>query len=261
MKIEGFGLTDIGKKRKLNEDSFGFFPENGLYVVADGMGGHAGGEIASRLAVDSVEEFIKLSANRDDITWPFEIDESKSKDENRLNVAIRLANSRIFQEALINKKLNGMGTTIVAALFSVRQAHDVAESNLYISHVGDSRAYLIKNDNIKQLTDDHSVVYEQMRLGVLSKEDAKTHSLRNVLTKALGTEPDIKIDMRAEKAEAGNIYLFCTDGLTNMLADEEIQNIVKDNSNNTENACRELLSAANKNGGIDNITVIILKIV
>jgi protein phosphatase len=253
MKIEGFGLTDLGKKRKLNEDSLGLFPENGLYVVADGMGGHAGGEIASRLAVDSVEEFIKLSANRDDITWPFEIDESKSKDENRLNVAIRLANSRIFQEALINKKLNGMGTTIVTALF--------AESHLYIGHVGDSRAYLIKNDEIKQLTDDHSVVYEQMRLGVLSKEDAKTHSLRNVLTKALGTEPDIRVDMRAEKAEAGNIYLFCTDGLTNMLTDEEMHNIVKNEGNNIENACRELIAAANRNGGIDNITVIILKIV
>jgi len=252
-KIEGFGFTDIGKKRKINEDSFGFFPENGLYVVADGMGGHAGGEVASRLAVESVEDFIKLSANRDDITWPFEIDESKSKDENRLNVAIQLANSRIFHEALINKNLNGMGTTIVAAIF--------AESHLYIGHVGDSRAYLIKNDEIRQLTDDHSIVYEQMRLGILSKEDAKTHSLRNVLTRALGTEPNIKIDTRAEKAEAGNTYLFCTDGLTNMLNDEEIKNIVSNNSNNAENACRELIAAANRNGGIDNITVIILKIV
>lgn len=253
MKIEGFGLTDIGRKRKLNEDSFGFFPENGFYVVADGMGGHAGGEIASKLAVDSVEEFIKLSADRDDITWPFEIDEAKPKDENRLNVAIRLANSRIFQEALANKKLNGMGTTIVAALF--------AEAHLYIGHVGDSRAYLIKNDEIKQLTDDHSVVYEQMRLGILSKEDAKSHSLRNVLTKALGTEPDIRVDMRAERIDPGDIYLLCTDGLTNMLTDEEMQNIVKNNSNNTENACRELIAAANNNGGIDNITVIILKVV
>lgn len=253
MKIEGFGLTDIGKKRKINEDSFGFFPENGLYVVADGMGGHAGGEVASRLAVENVGEFIKYSANRDDITWPFEIDESMSKDENRLNAAIQLANSRIFHEALINKNLNGMGTTIVAALFS--------EPHLYIGHVGDSRAYLIKNDEMRQLTDDHSIVYEQMRLGILSKEDAKTHSLRNVLTKALGTESNIKVDTKAEKAEAGNIYLFCTDGLTNMLTDEEIKNIVKNNSSNTENACKELISAANKTGGIDNITVIILKVV
>ena len=111
-------------------------------------------------------------------------------------------------------------------------------NRISIGHVGDSRAYLIKNDEIRQLTDDHSVVYEQMRLGVLSKEDAKTHSLRNVLTKALGTEPDIRADMRTEKPEAGNIYLFCTDGLTNMLTDEEMHNIVKNESNNIENACR-----------------------
>ncbi|MBI3354072.1 MAG: Stp1/IreP family PP2C-type Ser/Thr phosphatase [Nitrospirae bacterium] len=252
MIIESFGLSDIGKKRKINEDSFGLFQDTGLFVVADGMGGHAGGEIASKLAVESVSEFIAFSNGKEDITWPFEIDEARSKDENRLEVAIRLANSRILKEGLRDRRLYGMGTTIVAALF--------AEPYLYIGHVGDSRAYLIRDGAIRQITEDHSLVYEQVKHGLLSIEEAKNHSMKNVLTKALGTESDLRVEIIAVKAEAGDAYLLCTDGLTNMVTDEESLRIVKGNINDMGAVSRELVDTANRNGGIDNITVILLKI-
>lgn len=253
MIIKSFGLSDIGKKRKINEDSLGLFPNIGLFVVADGMGGHAAGEIASRLAVESVKEFIAFSNGKEDITWPFEIDDTKSRDENRLEAAIRLANSRIFLEGLNERSQYGMGTTVVGSLF--------VDPYLYIGHVGDSRVYLIKDNEIRQLTEDHSLVYEQVKHGIISAEEAKNHSMKNVLTRALGTEANLRVEIRAEKAEAGNIYLLCTDGLTNMVSDGEILDIIKNNVSNIEDACKELVETANRNGGIDNITVALLKVI
>jgi serine/threonine protein phosphatase PrpC len=251
MKILYEALTDVGRKRKGNEDSLYVNPEQNLFVVADGMGGHAAGEIASRVAVDSINEFVCLTSGDEEITWPFGLDETISYDGNRLKTAIRYANRKVLEATKERADYEGMATTIVAVLV------DGQEANL--AHVGDSRVYLLRDGEISQLTADHSWVNEQVLSGVISADQARSHPLRNVVTRALGGKPDLQVDMTVHKLLPGDHLLLCSDGLTTMLHDDDIARIVKDAGGDVKKAARELVDAANAKGGEDNITVLLLR--
>lgn len=250
MRLEYSARTDTGRKRKGNEDSFIINDEEGLFVVADGMGGHAAGEVASRLAVESIEEFVRMTGSDREITWPFEIDDSMPLDANRLKIALRLANRKVIKFPEERHEYQGMATTVVSMLFS--------DSTIYIGHVGDSRAYRVRDGQITQLTNDHSWVNEQVVSGVLTSNQARNHPLRNVVTRAVGSRWDLQVDLLTEDAKDGDLYLLCSDGLSTMLDDDEILQILKAAST-AEAACERLIERANEAGGEDNITAIVIR--
>ena len=251
MKITHLALTDVGKKRKGNEDSLFVNPDQNLFVVADGMGGHAAGEVASRVAVDAINEFVLLTSGDDEITWPFGLDESISYDGNRLKTAIRFANRKVLEATRERTEYEGMATTVAAVLVDGTSAN--------IGHVGDSRVYRVRDGRIEQLTSDHSWVNEQIESGVISAEQARSHPLRNVVTRALGGKPDLQVDMQVHRLEPGDVLLLCSDGLTTMITDEDIARLVAEAGADLEKAARALVAAANARGGEDNITVLLLR--
>src|SRR4051812_20425695 len=215
------------------------------------MGGHAAGEVASKVAVDSINEFVCLTGGDEEITWPFGLDENISYDGNRLKTAIRYANRKGLEATKEKSEYEGMATTVAAVLV------DGDSGN--IGHVGDSRVYLVRDGQIKQLTSDHSWVNEQIQSGVISPDQARTHPLRNVVTRALGGKPDLQVDMQLHKMLAGDILLICSDGLTTMLPDEDILQVMEDNAGDIEKGGQALIDAANARGGEDNITVLLIK--
>jgi serine/threonine protein phosphatase PrpC len=231
---ERAGLSDPGRRRRRNEDSFVVEPP--LFVVADGMGGAQAGEVASRLAASAFREF-------------HEADDLDAAE--RVTAIVQEANRRIYDRAAEDRSVSGMGTTVTAAL--------VEEGGITIGHVGDSRAYRIRDAELEQLTDDHSLVADLVRGGRLSPEEADTHPQRSVITRALGTDPSVDVDTTAVNAEPGDVFLLCSDGLTSMVADEEILRIVSDSAS-LDDAAAELVKAANRSGGEDNITVVLFRV-
>lgn len=240
MKIKDIGYkTDIGKIREHNEDYLIVDKTISLFIIGDGMGGRQGGEVASEVGVKTICSFIRDSvrANNDNIP-------------SIIHQAFHVANRIIYTKAFQEPDLNGMGTTIVLAL-----CHN---DKIYIAHVGDSRAYLIQNEKIKQLTQDHSITGELLKAGKITEEEANKHHLRNFLTKALGTKEIVKPDIISISLQEGDLILLCTDGLTDMLKNKEIKDIIL-NSNNPQKTCEKLIFTANKNGGKDNTTIILIK--
>ena len=252
MKLAFKGVTDVGRKREANEDCFAVVPEDHLFVVADGMGGHAAGEVASRLAVSAIADFIASTRNDSEIIWPFEYDTSMSPAGNRLKTAIRLANQRILDTISHKKELEGMGTTLVGAILT--------GSRLCVAHVGDSRAYLIRDGAITQITSDHSWVNEQVKLGFLTRNDANRHPFRNVVTRALGSKDDVVVDLAEQELQGGDFVLLCSDGLNTMLDDDTIVRTILENGQDVDKAARGLVTRANDNGGEDNVTVVVVKV-
>lgn len=250
MKLNFFGATDVGRRRKNNEDYFGIFESDHLFVVADGMGGHAAGEIASSTAVQAVAEFVALTSKETDITWPWGVDPNLSLVANRLKTAVRFGNQKVLDLSLTQSDYEGMATTIVGVLFEEATAH--------IAHVGDSRLYLINGAGIRQITTDHSWVLEQVSLGVLTPEQARAHPLRNVVTRAIGAAPELNVDVTAHDMEVGDILLLCSDGLSGMLLDADLEKIVRENAD-PKTAAAVLVAEANARGGEDNITVLLVK--
>ena len=251
MKISYQALTDVGRKRKGNEDSLFVNAEQNLFVVADGMGGHAAGEVASKIAVDAINEFICLTGGDEEITWPFGLDENISYDGNRLKTAIRFANKKVLDATREKSEYEGMATTVAAVLV------DDAVANL--GHVGDSRVYLFRDGAVSQLTSDHSWVNEQLLSGVISADQARSHPLRNVVTRALGGKADLQVEMQVHKIQPGDVLLLCSDGLTTMLADDEMAKLLQQAGDDLLKAAKSLVAAANGRGGEDNITVLLLK--
>jgi PPM family protein phosphatase len=251
MKISYQAVTDVGRKRKGNEDSLFVNPEQKLYVVADGMGGHAAGEIASRVAVESINEFVCLTSGDEDITWPFGLDQSISFDGNRLRSAIQYANRKVLEATRERKEYTGMATTVVAVLVDGQDAN--------LAHVGDSRVYLVRGGEIRQLTNDHSWVNEQIESGAISADQARSHPLRNVVTRALGGKPELAVDLQTHRAEAQDVLLLCSDGLTTMLPDAEIVRVFREGGPDIEKVARALVDEANQKGGEDNITVLLVR--
>jgi protein phosphatase len=249
--IEAHGLTDPGRKRKSNEDSMGLDPALDLAVVADGMGGHQSGEVASQLAVESLREFV-LRAHRDrDLTWPFGLDPKRPFEANCLITAVKVANLAIFRAAAGRPELAGMGTTIVAIL--------ARKGRLHYASVGDSRAYLLHGKTLRQLTRDDSWLEAAVSQQLIDAADAESHPFRHVLTKAVGLQEDIDFDVGEEPIGEGDCVLLCSDGLTTALPDYRIQDIVRANQTDLAAACRALVAAANEAGGPDNVTVVLAR--
>ena len=251
LRISSEALTDVGRKRKGNEDAHSVDAGHKLYVVADGMGGHAAGEVASQIAVDSIGEFVVLTAGNEEITWPFGLDETISYDGNRLKTAIRHANRKVLEATRENAELEGMATTVAAVLVD----GDIAN----IAHVGDSRIYKWSDGEMTLLTSDHSWVNEQIQTGVISPEQARSHPLRNVVTRALGGRADLLVDIQALPVKSGEVLLLCSDGLTTMLPDEDIVAVLERSAGDISTAARDLVDEANERGGEDNITVVLMK--
>ena len=252
MKLRYKGVTDVGRRREANEDCFAVVPEDGLFIVADGMGGHAAGEVASRLAVSAIADFIASTRRDAEITWPFEYDTTMPMEGNRLKTAIRLANQRILDTINHKKDLEGMGTTLVSAI--------VSDSRAWVGHVGDSRAYLIRDGVLSQITSDHSWVNEQVKLGYLTRNDATHHPFRNVVTRALGSKDDVVVDLCEQGLRPGDYLLLCSDGLNTMIEDDAIREIVMQFDGDVEAGARALIARANDNGGDDNVTVVLIKV-
>jgi serine/threonine protein phosphatase PrpC len=252
MKISYKAVTDVGRRRKGNEDSVHANPDHRLFVVADGMGGHAAGEVASRVAVEAVDEFIRLTAGDRDITWPFEFDENLSHDGNRLQAAIRFANQRVLDTTATQAEYEGMATTVVAVLGG-------EADTVHLAHVGDSRIYLLREGTLRQLTSDHSWVNEQILSGVISPDQARTHPLRNVVTRALGSRTELLVDLQTLAVEPNDVLLLCTDGLTTMLTDDELQEHLCADLPDVDKASAHLVELANERGGEDNITVLLVQ--
>ena len=251
MALNAFGLTDVGRKRKHNEDAYLLDAERGLFVVADGMGGHAAGEVASRLTVESIQEFISGTEDDHDNTWPFGYNNRYSVDGNRLSTAVERANEKVMRAVVNRPELKGMGTTVVAALFDEKRATLV--------HVGDSRAYLLRESELRRLTDDHSWVQEQVNAGILSEDEARSHPLKNVVTRALGGGMNVAVDLIEIPVGGGDRFLLCSDGLTGMVSDEEITSALS-SLRSLEEIVRGLIDLANERGGVDNITAIVVEV-
>jgi PPM family protein phosphatase len=244
--------TDPGLRRTSNEDSYSTRPDVGLFVVADGMGGHVAGEVASRVAVESIEAFIEETAGADkNRTWPFPFDPSISLEANRLKAAFRLANRKIAAKIADSQELRGMATTASAVLFGHERAS--------VAHVGDSRVYVLRQGALQQITADHSWVEEQVRAGTMSRSAARQHPWRNVVTRALAGGEDPEVDVTEVALKAGERYLLCSDGLFGVVPDAQIAELLGQ-SIPLEAICQHLVSAANNAGGPDNITTVILQI-
>lgn len=231
-----FAISDRGLKRERNEDSYLVLPEFHLYVVADGMGGHVGGQRASQLATESIQQLISEN-----------IKSIQSSDVAQLLAdSLRSASKRIHDETKTHPELRGMGTTTTALMIHDREAT--------IAHVGDSRVYLIREGEIQQLSEDHSLVQEQYRAGLISSEQAKHSRFRNIITRSIGFEDDVDVDMMVLQAHPGDLFLLCTDGLTTLVEDKEILELVL--ANRREEVGQRLVDLANSRGGNDNITVV-----
>jgi serine/threonine protein phosphatase PrpC len=253
MKLSWAVRTDPGLRRSSNEDSFCTRPDLGLFVVADGMGGHAAGEVASRLAVETIQTFIGETAGADkNRTWPFPFEPAISLEANRLKAAFRLANRQIANAMADSADLRGMATTASAVLTS--------RSAVCVGHVGDSRIYVLRNATLEQITDDHSWVEEQVRAGTMTPSAARQHPWRNVVTRALSGGGDPEIDTVDISPAPGERFLLCSDGLSAVVPNDGIARILGGDEGGLEGVCERLIAAANEGGGPDNITVLVLEV-
>lgn len=250
MRIEVAGTTHVGMKRNHNEDNFLVLPDERLFCVADGMGGHSSGEIASKIAVDEISEFFKLTGQDQEATWPFKMDKSKNYDENRLATAIKLANARIYERAGTESKLKGMGTTVASV-------HFVA-NNAYVGHVGDSRVYFFRDGQLRQVTEDHSLLNDYLKAKKLTPEEIEAFPHKNVIVRALGMKDTVLVDVGRIECRDGDEFLVCSDGLSGMVPDPQIQDVLSKVSD-LDQACNQLIEMANANGGNDNVTCIIAR--
>lgn len=240
-----YGLTDVGVVREKNEDSISLPEENDgirLFILADGMGGAKAGEKASQLAIQTIRDYIRLNF--------IKIERTKEEIEEVIRKAMVEANKKVFDLSQEYQEYSGMGTTVVVAL--------IYRGRLYIGHIGDSRVYRLRQSVLRQLTKDHSYVQELLRQGSITIEEAKNHPQKNILLKALGCDRDIMPDVITKGFVKGDVILLCSDGLTNMVDDKRIYEIIMKNTSDLKVACKMLVDTANENGGKDNVSAIII---
>jgi protein phosphatase len=248
--VEYAGDTNVGMKRNHNEDFFSVFEDESLYIVADGMGGHASGEVASKMAVETLREFFSATSADPEVTWPYKMDRSRGYEENRLITGVKLANLRIYEAAQREPKYRGMGTTVCVLFF--------VEGGAYIGHVGDSRVYRIRGGKMTQLTEDHSLLNDYIKMKKLTEWEIQNFPHKNVIVRALGMKETVKVDTFFETPEPGDQFLLCSDGLSGMIDDPQILDIVTA-SQDLKVAVGNLISRANENGGVDNVSVILAR--
>jgi len=253
MKVQFAGQTDVGLKRNHNEDSFLLLADHNLYMVADGMGGHSSGEVASRMAVETIAQFFRDSADDEDVTWPYKLDKGHTYEENRLATGVKLANLRIHETSSSDSRRKGMGTTLVSTRF--------VRDGIIIGHVGDSRVYRMREKKLDQLTEDHSLLNDYIKMKELTAEEIENFPHKNVIVRALGMKDTVQVDVVTTKPQIGDIYLLCSDGLCGMIDDKAILEIIVAHETNLEAGCNALIEAANANGGNDNITAVLLRVI
>src|SRR5262245_30433053 len=249
--IYSASLSDTGRKRQTNQDCHLVNARSGLYLVADGLGGHAAGAVAARLTVTSIDDFVALVNASAEVSWPFGYSLQISFEQNALRTAVLLANLKVCHSAEEREDCSGMGSTVVA--FWVRG------NTAFWTHVGDSRIYQLRGGELRQLSEDHSLVQEQLRRGIIKPEEVKQHTLKHVVTRAIGTRDPLEVVVQQETLQPGDCYLLCCDGLTDLVSDEQIQRLIGD-GRNLESSSRALIDAANEAGGEDNITVVLLRL-
>lgn len=248
MTWRGAGLSDIGRARTSNQDAFAVVDRLGLWIVADGMGGHPAGDVASRLAVEAITACLESDHGPGEQRRLV-----RDKSGTLLRRAIEASNRAIREKARTHPEFTGMGTTVV-----VLRIASEPRLTATVAHVGDSRAYLLRARSLLPLTRDHSVVEERIQQGLLSPQQAIAHPLRHVLTRALGTDPQVEPDISSHPLQSDDLLLICTDGLTRMLTDEKIRDIVLPLRHSLNDACRALVNAANQRGGGDNVTIVLV---
>lgn len=237
MRIKYSAQSDQGLVRESNEDSYIANGEIAVFLVADGMGGHAAGEIASQITASAVEE---VMSGREPETNP----------EDLLQLAVQYANKRVFETQEEKPECRGMGSTLTALTFM--------EDRYYLAQVGDSRAYLFRDKTLDQLTQDHSVVWSLFESGILTKDDISRHPQKNLITRSIGTHPEVEIDLLNGAAAEGDIYLLCSDGLTDVLSDRDILQIIKSSNKNPQKIAKELIEKTNAGGSPDNVTAVVV---
>jgi serine/threonine protein phosphatase PrpC len=252
IQVEVAAKTDIGLKRKNNEDNFGFDTRLGVFVLCDGMGGQAAGEVASRLAVQCVLDYFRESDKLGYFPSLPTATPGLSQRSNSVLAAIELANKAIWDAGLHNVRQTGMGSTIVVAKFNV--------NTLTVGHVGDSRAYLLRDGKLKQLTLDHSLVMEQLRRGFITPEEASRSALQNVIIRALGSTETVEVDVQELEVRQGDMLLLTCDGLTKVVSDDQIKSILVAEEN-LETAAAHLLNAAKQNQSDDNVTCVVIRFI
>lgn len=253
MRVIASGLTDVGLQREHNEDSFLVLEEHDLFIVADGMGGHRAGDVASRVATETMADFFRSTAN-EDVTWPYHFDTTLSEEENRLLTGIRIANRQIFERSIRSREFQGMGTTMVSALFSARH------NRLYIGHVGDSRCYRIRDGEVRLMTRDHSLINDYLLAMPELTEEQKGELPKNVITRALGMQDHVVVDLQTDEPIEGDIYVLCSDGLSGMVTDDTLLQLLG-GSEGPKEQCKLLVERANENGGEDNVTAVVMHMI
>jgi protein phosphatase len=253
MRLSHAGTSDVGRKRPHNEDAYLLLPEENLFSVADGMGGHASGEVAARIAVEEMAEFFRTTGRDEDATWPFAMDPAVGYDQNRLLTGVKLANLRILERAAADDRLRGMGTTIVAAFVPK------GGSTLLVGHVGDSRAYLFRGGGLRQLTEDHSLLNDFRKTRALTPAEIVAFPHKNVIVRALGMTDEVAVDVVREELRDGDVVLLCSDGLSGMVADEGMAELLRAHPRDLRGAAQALVDAANAAGGQDNVTCVLVQ--
>ncbi len=243
--------TDVGRVRSNNEDSFKLVPELNLFVLSDGMGGEAHGEVASNLAVEAIAGHCLEASQKPDLPYLVEPRPDVTDKTNRLASAVELANKMIYESAQKHPAQRGMGATVVAIWIN--------DQRLSIAHVGDSRVYLLRSGDFQQVTDDHSLVAEQVRRGILTKEQAESSDMQSVLIRALGIDPDVQVDTDEHLLMEGDVLVLCSDGLSRMVSDLEIASTLL-SSNGTQSCADRLIELANEYGGEDNVSVVVVRV-
>jgi protein phosphatase len=252
VRVVSGATSSAGRKRARNEDYCVSDDQLGLYLVVDGMGGHAGGDVASEVVARAIHQFVATTGDRDK-TWPVEFEPALSYNGNRMKAAVRVANVQLGQRISEDDNLRGMGATMAGALVDGNRA--------VVSNLGDCRAYLIRGGSIQQLTSDHSWVAEQVRSGLISPQEARHHSLRNVVTRAVsGSEGQVNVDIRELSLEPGDRILVCSDGLHGLLTDEELMEQVNAFPDDPQAACDSLVAIANERGAPDNVTAVLVHV-
>ncbi len=250
-KLRCVGMSDTGRVREHNEDTIGTDASIGLVVLADGMGGYKAGEVASGIAVRTVMGLLKDAVAREDLGL-VDTQSGLSRPGILLRDAVQRANKIIYQTARTQAHCEGMGTTVAAGLFF--------NDRLTIAHVGDSRVYRVRNNRIEQLTQDHSLLQELVSRGFYTREEAQRAAARNYVTRALGVEPTVDVEITEAPVERGDLLMLCSDGLSDMVEDEDIQLTVNTFGDNLETLARQLVLLSNENGGRDNVSLVLVRV-
>jgi serine/threonine protein phosphatase PrpC len=250
-KIRCVGMTDTGKVREHNEDTIAADSDIGLLVLADGMGGYNAGEVASGIAVKTVLNLIREQVEREDLSV-LDKDSGMTRPSIILRDAIHRANKIIYQTARSQPQCEGMGTTIVAALFF--------DNRVSIAHVGDSRMYRLRSDKFEQVTMDHSLLQELVDRGFYSAEEAQRAANKNYVTRALGVEPNVEVELQESPVQKGDVYVLCSDGLSDMVEDDDIHLTISTFSANLDTVAKQLIQLANDNGGRDNVSAVMAQV-